>query len=170
VLLGIQGILPSVADCCYIFASVTNLPLLKTTHQTDRSSRLCRQQSGLSTIRNELFVKWLSDAGTHGANILPFLNQLHGCSFWSKQLFLALLSIPPTYAGSPSLLFVIIHQAFLLLSCTELPVLGMSSLLHDATKWTITNRSMVYLGRFLLILVWVSHGQFLRTKRWTYMC
>jgi hypothetical protein len=76
----------------------------------------------------------MSDAGTHGADILQLLNQLHGCSFLSKQLFLALMSIPPTYAGSPSLLFVIVHQAFLRLSCTELPVLGMSSLLYDATK------------------------------------
>jgi hypothetical protein len=134
VLLGIQGILPSVAYCCYIFASVTNLPLLKRTHRTDRSSRLCRQQSGLSTIRNELFVKWLSDASTHGANILKILNQLHGCSFCSKHLLLALMSIPPTYPGCPSLLFVIVHQSFLLLSCIELPVLGLSSLFHDATK------------------------------------
>jgi hypothetical protein len=84
--------------------------------------------------KNGLFVKWLSDGGTHGADILQFLNQLHGCSFLSKQLFLALMSIPPTYAGSHLLLFVIVHQTFLLLSCTELPVLGMSSLLHDATK------------------------------------
>jgi hypothetical protein len=44
------------------------------------------------------------------------------------------MSIPLTYAGSPSLPFVIVHQAFLLLSCTELPVLGMYSLLHDAMK------------------------------------
>uniref|UniRef100_A0A804LR17 MMS19 nucleotide excision repair protein n=1 Tax=Zea mays TaxID=4577 RepID=A0A804LR17_MAIZE len=49
------------------------------------------QAAILSTIRNGMFVKWLSDAGTH---------------------------------GSPSLLFVIVHQAFLLLSCTELSVFG----------------------------------------------
>ncbi|KAL5664358.1 hypothetical protein ACJX0J_024466, partial [Zea mays] len=40
--------------------------------------------------KNGLFVKWLSDGGTHGSHLL---------------------------------LFVIVHQTFLLLSCTELPVL-----------------------------------------------